>query len=278
MTKSQHKDANAFDYKQGADDENHQLDWLETPQNTEMTVFSFPKGANAGSCLHAIMENIDFNIPAEPVYKEKLPIADVVTAQLQHYQIDIDWENTVTHWITKTLTTQLHPLAISMADLNMDECLIEMEFMLPVNDLVTSKLNEILLHQSRDHFTPLANATVSGMLKGFIDLIFCHGGRFYVLDYKSNYLGGSGDDYNQENMESVMSSHHYHLQYLLYTVALHRMLKHRLVNYDMKTHLGGSFYLFMRGMPSGHGVYYKEIDYTLIEQLDSLFERGTFDA
>ena len=196
------------------------------------------------------MEEIDFNAPNSPVFKQKLPISEVVEKQLLACQIESEWQSVVENWMVNLLKAPLTPLSISMSELDMTQCLIEMEFMLPVNTLVTNKLNEILLAQSRDHFTPLTQATISGMLKGFIDLIFCYDGRYYVLDYKSNYLGESGDDYNQDNMESVMSSHHYHLQYLLYTVALHRLLKSRIRNYDIHTHLGGSFYLFMRGMPS----------------------------
>ncbi|WP_372771378.1 exodeoxyribonuclease V subunit beta [Pseudoalteromonas sp.] len=278
LTKVSHGDSEAFDYKQGANDEMHLLDWQTAAITQLQNEFSFPKGANAGSCLHAIMEEIDFNAPNSPVYQQKLALSEVVEKQLLAYQIESEWQSVVENWIQQLLTKPLAPLTVAMSDLNMAQCLIEMEFMLPVNALVTRKLNDILLTQSRDHFTPLTNATISGMLKGFIDLIFCYDGRYYVLDYKSNYLGESGDDYSQDNMESVMSSHHYHLQYLLYTVALHRLLKSRIRNYDIHTHLGGSFYLFMRGMPSGHGVYYKEPSVEQVLALDSLFDKGTFNA
>lgn len=278
LTKSSHGDSSSFDYKQGANDEMHLLDWQESTTAIVQNEFSFPKGANAGSCLHAIMEEIDFNAAEQPVFEQKEPLADVVEKQLLAYQIDDGWKEVVENWIKQLLAKPLAPLAISMEQLDMTQCLIEMEFMLPVNELVTRKLNDILLVQSRDHFTPLTSATISGMLKGFIDLIFCFDGRYFVLDYKSNYLGDSGEDYNQDNMETVMSSHHYHLQYLLYTVALHRLLKQRIANYDIHTHLGGSLYLFMRGMPTGNGVYYKAPDVEQVLALDSLFDKGAFNA
>ena len=278
LTKHDNSDNNAFDYKQGANDESHLLDWTMNEASQLQNEMGFPKGANAGSCLHAIMENIDFAHPDNPQVNEKQLLAEVVEKQLNNYQISLDWVDIVSEWVRKVLVTALSPINTSLSRLDMSKCLIEMEFMLPVNNLVTNKLNEILLKQSREHFTPLSQATVSGMLKGFIDLIFYYDGQYFVLDYKSNYLGDSGDDYSVDNMESVMSSHHYHLQYLLYTVALHRLLKQRIKHYNMREHLGGSLYLFLRGMPAGQGIYYKAPDFTLIKELDTLFDKGAFHA
>jgi exodeoxyribonuclease V beta subunit len=278
ITKLSHDSYDPFDFKQGALDENHQLDWLDSAKIEQLNEFSFPKGANPGSCLHAIMEEIDFNHPHNPIFKGKRVINDVIAEQLKHYHIDQHWQLPVANWIEQLLKTPLTPHNFALKDLDMEQCLIEMEFMLPVSDLVTGKLNTLLLKQSQVKFPALSSQTISGMLKGFIDLIFCYEGRYYVLDYKSNYLGNIGDDYSPENMENVMSSHHYHLQYLLYTVALHRMLKHRVANYNIEQHLGGSIYLFLRGMPSGNGIYYKPLDIELINELDRLFDKGMFDA
>ncbi|WP_350609466.1 hypothetical protein, partial [Pseudoalteromonas sp. 41-MNA-CIBAN-0057] len=76
-------------------------------------------------------------------------------------------------------------------------------------------------------------AHVKGLLKGFIDLIFCYQGKYYILDYKSNYLGSIPADYEPEQLEQAMTSHQYHLQYLIYTVALHRLLKQRIPDYSI---------------------------------------------
>ncbi|MFM9726232.1 PD-(D/E)XK nuclease family protein, partial [Streptomyces scabiei] len=86
---------------------------------------------------------------------------------------------------------------------------------------------------------------VKGLLKGFVDLIFCFEGQYYILDYKSNYLGNKPSDYEQDSLEQAMSSHQYHLQYLIYTVALHRLLKQRIANYSPEQHLGGVYYTFL---------------------------------
>jgi exodeoxyribonuclease V beta subunit len=89
---------------------------------------------------------------------------------------------------------------------------------------------------------------VQGFMKGYIDLIFEHQGRFYLADYKSNHLGFTVHDYSQEALAAVMSREQYFLQYHLYGVALHRYLTARLPGYAYDQHFGGVYYLFVRGM------------------------------
>ena len=99
-----------------------------------------------------------------------------------------------------------------------------MEFNLPLKSLSAPQLNEILIKHFGFEHSKLEFSHVKGLLKGFIDLIFCHQGKYYILDYKSNYLGSNAADYEHDMLEQAMSSHQYHLQYLIYTVALHRLL------------------------------------------------------
>jgi exodeoxyribonuclease V beta subunit len=77
--------------------------------------------------------------------------------------------------------------------------------------------------------------------------------RFVVVDYKTNRLSEprrspGPDDYGSARMAGAMMEHHYPLQALLYSVALHRYLRGRMVDYDPARHLGGAAYLFVRGM------------------------------
>ncbi len=87
-----------------------------------------------------------------------------------------------------------------------------------------------------------------GFVKGFIDMIVEHDGRFWIVDWKSNHLGDTAADYAAAPLEAAMASHAYHLQALLYTVALHRYLKTRVRDYSYDTHIGGYLYLFVRGV------------------------------
>ena len=49
-------------------------------------------------------------------------------------------------------------------------------------------------------------------------------------------------------MVAAMCASHYPLQALLYCVALDRMLRCRLPDYDPARHFGGAIYLFVRGV------------------------------
>jgi len=116
---------------------------------------------------------------------------------------------------------------------------------------------------------------VSGMLKGFIDLVFVYEGRYYVLDYKSNHLGDSQAEYTAEAINHVMIEHRYELQYQLYTLALHRFLRSRIPDYNYEQHFGGVYYLFLRGMRvetgNEYGVFFTKPSLDFVMQLDDLF-------
>ncbi|WP_375172423.1 exodeoxyribonuclease V subunit beta [Marinobacter sp.] len=113
----------------------------------------------------------------------------------------------------------------------------------------------------------------NGMLKGFIDLVFEHEGQYYVLDYKSNTLGEDDDAYTRQAMGDAILAKRYDLQYVLYLLALHRLLKARLPDYDYDRHIGGAVYLFLRGVNSAsHGAFTDKPPRALMEQLDALFD------
>ena len=81
-------------------------------------------------------------------------------------------------------------------------------------------------HAARRRPRPaLPERELRGMLMGFADLVFEHGGRYWVLDYKSNHLGTSDADYAEDALERAMAAHRYDVQAALYLVALHRLLE-----------------------------------------------------
>jgi exodeoxyribonuclease V beta subunit len=113
------------------------------------------------------------------------------------------------------------------------------------------------------------------MLKGFIDLIVEHGGRWYVVDYKSNWLGSDARAYTADAMDASVRHSRYDLQYAIYTLALHRQLRARLPGYDYERHIGGVLYLYLRGVDGdGHGVHRERLPFALIEAMDRLFAEG----
>ncbi|MGD8710158.1 MAG: PD-(D/E)XK nuclease family protein, partial [Ectothiorhodospiraceae bacterium] len=122
---------------------------------------------------------------------------------------------------------------------------------------------------------PLAFGRLQGMLKGYIDLVFEHDGRFYVVDYKSNHLGNRPEAYTPERLARAVAASRYDLQYMLYALAVHRYLRTRIPDYDYDRHFGGVRYLFLRGMSPENGpatgVFSARPERDLIRRFDALF-------
>ena len=132
----------------------------------------------------------------------------------------------------------------------------ELEFNLPVPHLSAAALNAALQEWGYD-VPSLTFGALEGYLKGFIDLVFEHDGRYFILDWKSNHLGYGAADYGAGPVGRAMADHGYHLQYLLYAIALDRYLRLRVPDYRYEVHFGGVLYLFVRGVrpswPGGGG-------------------------
>ncbi|MEG3756846.1 exodeoxyribonuclease V subunit beta [Pseudoalteromonas carrageenovora] len=261
----------------GRSDEDHEKDEFAAQEDELPSPYSFPKGAKPGSCLHEIFEQIDFTSPLEHPTNKEQNLDEVVKRALEKYHISESWQYVTEQWILDSLQCPLNANSsndLSLSKLAPSDCLVEMEFNLPLSSLSAPKLNEILIKHFGFTQSKLEFANVKGLLKGFIDLIFCYQGKYYILDYKSNYLGNTPADYKSDLLEQAMSSHQYHLQYLIYTVALHRLLKQRISDYSIETHLGGVYYTFLRGMPAGQGVYFKKLTQEQVTILDGLFSQG----
>ncbi|MCL1048130.1 exodeoxyribonuclease V subunit beta [Shewanella abyssi] len=251
----------------GADDEQFpEVDIIIDEVDTQASRFTFERGANAGSFMHLVLELIDFT-NASPDLDEQLPNA------MSKYGIEEQWTEVLKDWYMDLLHA---PLAtdnsLSLAQLTEQQKLVEMEFYLPITQLNASKLNQLLADFG--YSGGLVFDDLQGMLKGFIDLTFEHNQQYFIADYKSNHLGDSLNVYHYNNMKSAIRSHRYDLQYIIYTLALHRYLGLRMANYDYDLHIGGCFYLFLRGMSVSEpqsGVFYDKPPKELIEKLDLLF-------
>ncbi|GAM07773.1 recBCD enzyme subunit RecB [Geobacter sp. OR-1] len=223
------------------------------------SIFEFPAGAQAGTCLHAILERVDFSALAR---HELLPL---VSEQLSLHRFPADWTDTVAAMIADTVAA---PLAIGSETVTLSQLLPaswrpEMEFMLPLDSIGPESLAAVFrrhgdMARFPEQLADLGFSTVKGMLRGFIDLVFRVDGRYYLIDWKSNHLGNRWSDYAPGLLADAMDREFYTLQYHLYTVALHRFLSVRVPDYDYERHFGGVFYLFLRGIHKdfpGTGVF-----------------------
>lgn len=216
----------------------------------------FVKGVAAGSFLHEVLDIIDLSNVATAggdIYKRMKNSYPLVYTQMLNMcnQDSHIVENHMVQWFADVTSAEIHQ-GFSLNMLKPKQYLSEMDFCMSMKDQYfdSSKVNDLLrLHGIT--IPRLNNAEAVRYLVGSIDLVYQFNGKYYVSDYKSNYLGNSYADYSQDEMQKSMIQNSYYLQALIYVVALHRYLKNRLSNYDMDQHLGGCTYLFLRGMKQG---------------------------
>jgi exodeoxyribonuclease V beta subunit len=239
------------------------------------SIRDFPRGSRAGTVLHTLFEELEFTAPAPE--RDRL----VERLLLQH-NLDISFQTPVAEMLHQVLHVPLPGLhgPLRLGDVGPGDRLCELEFFLPLQPLTTEQFSQLL--KGWQHACPdlaavaaeLEFTAVRGFLRGFIDLVFCHQGCYYLVDWKSNHLGMSLADYTLPRLAQEMRHHSYPLQYLLYTVALHRFLSLRLPDYDYDRHVGGAFYLFLRGVDATNGgstgVYADRLPRALVEAVTAM--------
>jgi exodeoxyribonuclease V beta subunit len=217
-------------------------------------IFAFPRGAQAGTCLHAILERVDF----AALSQDGLPT--LVQEQLLAHGFAPEWIATVAAMVTDTLAA---PLILGSEMVTLGRLLPgswrpELEFMLPLESLAPDRLAAVFRRHGHagafpEKLADLGFSEVRGMLRGFIDLVFRVDGRYYLIDWKSNHLGNRRSDYAAGQLAGVMEREFYTLQSHLYSVALHRFLSVKIPGYDYDRQFGGVFYLFLRGIDKDSG-------------------------
>jgi exodeoxyribonuclease V beta subunit len=237
----------------------------------ERSIFTFPRGAQPGTFLHSLFEEVEFTQPAGDEHNTR-----IITDLMEREQIDTDWLPVLQSLVDTVLSTPLNGKDLCLNQKAPHQRLTEMEFLLPIEVLSAPALNRVV--QRHDPLSAKAGDlgfyTVQGMLKGFIDLVFEHQGKYYVLDWKSNHLGDEVAAYQGARLAQAMAEHRYDLQYQLYALALHRFLRSRLAGYDYQQHFGGVYYLFLRGMDgtSQHGIFNAKPSQAMLEELDYLIQ------
>lgn len=237
----------------------------------ERSIFTFPRGARPGTFLHSLFEEIEFTQPATTEENTQ-----IILGLMESEQLDEEWLPILQQLIDTVLATPLDGKSLLLNQKAPSQRLVEMEFLLPIEVLSAPALNRVI--QRHDPLSAKAGdlgfQTVQGMLKGFIDLVFEHQGKYYVLDWKSNHLGDDVTHYHGEALKSAMADHRYDLQYQIYALALHRFLRSRLANYQYDHHFGGVYYLFLRGMDgqSDHGIFAAKPTLEFLQEMDRLID------
>jgi exodeoxyribonuclease V beta subunit len=232
-------------------------------------IHAFPKGMRAGTCLHEILEDVDFaNLATAP---------EIVQRRLHAYGIE-GFDEIVVENVRDlcALPLSAEDDRFTLADVPNESRIAELAFLFPIDTFTTTKLAELFEVENVPlRIDRLQFQAVNGFMTGFIDLMFEHRGRFYFADWKSNWLGPTTRAYTPTAIAAEMQRNYYTLQLCLYGLALHRYLRLRKPGYDFDRHFGGAFYVFLRGVDPGRpktGVHFHRLNRTFVEKLSAIFE------
>ncbi len=243
----------------------HGTEKIDTAQYT-VPIPGLPAGPNFGNVIHDLLESFSFSSLTE--HGEQDSFVELLSQKCTRYGV-VATPQDVQKLLELVVTTPLAPGSFALADLADSACLKEMGFCFQLRCQSTEHINTILAEEPT--FTPLGYKSMRGYLTGFVDLICEHDSKYYILDYKTNFLGEMMADYGAAQLTAAMQAHNYGLQYWIYALVLHRHLQNLLPDYRYERCFGGVRYLFVRGMTpalAGSGVYAALPDYEKLLQLD----------
>lgn len=274
-------------------------------KDKDLINFNFAKGSTAGSFLHKLMEIVLAKDDVDKADKDSL--YNFVNSQLKYdfYHLvskpgdDEDTKNekivALSQWLYDILNANLLPKAkdgnqVKLSNLKALDCARELDYFLPCKDFKVRVLNGIChdFYESEvkafeltsiPELPDLKKSNFKGFMNGSLDLVSKFvtetGPKFYMIDYKSNYLGNSYSRYTQQKILKSIFESRYDVQILFYSLALYRFLKTSLPNFSYENDFGGVMYLYLRGMNSfdarSSGQFYVKPSEALIERLDKLF-------
>jgi len=233
-----------------------------------------PPGPATGTVIHAQLEALaarGFPDPDDPVFRATIDRS----LRGQRWR---GCEPAMRDWLAAVTTTDL-PLPgagpVRLGGLDSDAFIAELEFLVAIGRVRASRIDAIIRQHTLGGVSrpALGDNDLNGMIKGYIDLVFCHEGRYWVMDYKSNRLPAAAETRPSEALEQIVREKRYDAQYALYLLALHRLLRARLGHaYDYDTHVGGAVCFFLRGIShSARGIHAERPERALVQALDAAF-------
>ena len=229
------------------------------------------RGASTGNLLHYIFEHIDFT---DSSFRERIianALKRLAPGLEETYASHL--ETLIDHCTAVKLLCEQE--AFTLNEIKNEQRLNELEFDFKVSLFHTNQIEQLSTPDTP--FQVKSSRQLEGIMNGKMDLFFEHNGRYYILDWKSNFLGNQTEDYSAEGIAASMNENNYHLQYHIYTVAVCKYLRLRLPDFNYETHFGGVFYLFLRGIrkEQSTGIFFKKPDRKIIRQLSEIVAAPT---
>lgn len=243
----------------------------------------FHRGPKPGTFLHGLLEWAESEGFATAANVSEARRTMLIQRCTQRgWQDDID---RLDSWLTEFLNTPFvlpggSTFKLTQLQSQPQSQQAEMEFLFASHQVAAQELDKLcqrFIQPGRPR-PALLPTQLNGMMKGFIDLVFEHQGRYYVADWKSNFLGPDDSSYTAPALSHEILHNRYDVQYAIYLLALHRLLRSRLPDYDYNRHLGGALYFFLRGHASQtQGLLADKPPIAFIEAMDALFrhEQGS---
>jgi exodeoxyribonuclease V beta subunit len=206
------------------------------------------RGAEFGTLIHALLE-----LDREAMSTERLRLLSERIQDRTQRSLIIDQAPNLLAMIRRVRTTPLIA-GIALDDVAPQHRIAEFAFQMPAASVdwpafaalgPAHGLPPLLPYGA--YFNRQAMAQhVNDLLIGFVDAVVMIEQRYHIIDFKTNWLGASLSDYRSDKLANVIDDQHYHLQYLLYILALHRYLRAVLPGYQYAQHMGDAHYLFVR--------------------------------
>ena len=255
-----------------ADDE-RQSRFVPLRRGEQASIHPFPRGPQPGTFLHGLLELAAQEGFAVLQDAERCRRWLAPRCQRRGWG---EWSECLSDWLGQLLQRPglVPESALALGELPPSCYQSEMVFMFAASKVDVQQIDRLVTAMTLDGLPrpALQRDRLNGLFKGYIDLVLEHEGRYYVLDYKSNWLGATQADYSEAAMSRALLEHRYDLQYVFYLLALHRQLQARLPDYDYDRHIGGALYWFVRGVDAENGgICHQRPPRELIETLDRLF-------
>ncbi|MBD3409665.1 MAG: exodeoxyribonuclease V subunit beta [Ignavibacteriales bacterium] len=232
------------------------------------------RGAEFGSLIHETFERIDFTLADEEEARR------VVERTARKFGVGAEYVEPIYRVVENTLRKELRAEGVSfrLADAPAERRVPELDFYFPLKRVDPEQLREAFRGEGNLFDSPAASieslefAPTKGFMKGSIDLFFEAGGKYWIVDWKTNRLGAAPERYDERATTREMRDRRYALQYHLYALATHLHLKERLPSYDYEADFGGAFYLFVRGIRADRddalGVFFDRPSAALMARLE----------